>query len=99
VPELGSDRFLNTSDDHHALAVTLGLLRAADALDSRCLDSPRLLFACDGRHLQIHCYLEHDSAKARKVFTRKKKYRLLESLLDCHIEVVLSFASAIRRVA
>src|SRR5205814_6671718 len=37
VPEIGCDNFLKTSDDHHALAVTLGLLRAADALDSRCL--------------------------------------------------------------
>ena len=99
VPEAGSDKFLSPADDHHALAITLGLLRAADALDSRCLESPRLLFGCDGRRLQIHCFLERDSVKARKVFTRKKKYRLLESMLDCHVEVVLSVERAIRQVA
>src|SRR5687768_3720081 len=38
VPDAGCDRILNESDDHDGLRVTLALLRAADALDSRSLE-------------------------------------------------------------
>jgi len=48
VPEAGCDKILERGDDHSRLRRVLALLRAADALDSRSLESPRLLFALVG---------------------------------------------------
>jgi exopolyphosphatase/guanosine-5'-triphosphate,3'-diphosphate pyrophosphatase len=99
VPDAGRDRILSDSDDHDALRLTLALLRAADALDSRSLASPRLVFALRGRTLRIGCYLEEDCEKARKVYSRRKKFRLLEDLLACRIAIDVHFAEALSMVA
>ena len=99
VPDAGFDRILAESDDHDALRVTLALLRAADALDSRSLESPRLVFALRGRALRIACYLDTDSAKARRVYSRRKKFRLLEELLGCRVEIDVRCAEALSMVA
>jgi exopolyphosphatase/guanosine-5'-triphosphate,3'-diphosphate pyrophosphatase len=100
VPEPGRDRVLNESDDHDALRLTLALLRAADALDSRSLESPRLVFTMrGGGRLRIHCYLDDDCAKARKIYSRRKKFRLLEELLGCRVEIDVRFAEALSMVA
>ena len=79
--------------------VTLALLRAADALDSRSLESPRLVFALRGRTLRIGCYLDTDSAKARRVYRRRKKFRLLEELLDCRVELDVRCGETLSMVA
>ena len=99
VPDAGRDRILGDADDHDALRLTLALLRAADALDSRSLASPRLVFALRGRMLRIGCYLEEDCEKARKVYSRRKKFRLLEDLLDCRVAIDVHFAEALSMVA
>jgi exopolyphosphatase/guanosine-5'-triphosphate,3'-diphosphate pyrophosphatase len=99
VPDTGCDRILSESDDHDGLRVTLALLRAADALDSRSLESPRLVFAMRGRALRIACYLDTDSAKARRVYSRRKKFRLLEELLGCRVEIDVRYAEALSMVA
>ena len=99
VPDAGCDRILDKSDDHEALLVTLALLRAADALDSRSLESPRLVFALRGRTLRIGCYLDTDSAKARRVYTRRKKFRLLEELLDCRVAIDVRCGATLSMVA
>ena len=99
VPDAGCDRILGESDDHDGLRVTLALLRAADALDSRSLESPRLVFAMRGRALRIGCYLDTDSAKARRVYSRRKKIRLLEALLGCRVEIDVRCAEALSMVA
>ena len=99
VPDAGCDRILGDSDDHDGLRVALALLRAADALDSRSLESPRLVFAMRGRALRIGCYLDTDSAKARRVYSRRKKFRLLEELLGCRVEIDVRCAEALSMVA
>jgi exopolyphosphatase/guanosine-5'-triphosphate,3'-diphosphate pyrophosphatase len=99
VPDAGCDRILGESDDHDRLRITLALLRAADALDSRSLESPRLVFAMRGRALRIACYLDTDSAKARRVYSRRKKFRLLEELLGCRVEIDVRYAEALSMVA
>ncbi len=99
VPQAGGDRILAESDDHDGLRLTLALLRAADALDSRSMQSPRLVFAIRGRTLRIGCYLEEDSAKARKLYSRRKKFRLLEELLGCRVEIDVRCAEALSMVA
>jgi hypothetical protein len=74
-------------------------LRAADALDSRGLPSPRLSISRRGTQIRIVCRPHEDSAKVRRIFTRRKKFRLLEELLDCRIEVVVVARRRLRAVA
>lgn len=90
VPPAGQDNILRRRDDHRRLRLLLALLRAADTLDSRSAETPQLRFSLEGRRLKIHCHLEQNSAKARRVYTRRKKFRLLEELLGCRVEVQLS---------
>lgn len=104
VPEAGRDAILGRSDDADHLRQVLSLLRAADALDSRSLESPRLVFALVGSGtrlptLHVTCYLEADCAKARRVYQRRKKFRLLEELLGCQVEIEVARAAALGMVA
>lgn len=99
VPPAGCDEVLRPKDDHDRLRLLLALLRAADALDSRSLDSPRVVIAREGRQLRITCYLNRDCPKARKVYSRRKKFRLLEEMLNCRVEVTIATAAALRMVA
>ena len=109
VPDAGDDDVLHPDDDAERLLKVLALLRAADALDGRSLESPRLVFAWVaaqksgagwGRpRLRVTCYLENDSAKARRAYQRRKKFRLLEDVLGCRVEVEIALAQALRMVA
>ena len=99
VPAESCDEILRADDDAATLRLLLAFLRAADALDSRSLDSPRLVFSMQGRRLRIVCYLDVDSAKARRVFSRRKKFRLLEELLGCRVEVEIRVARELHLVA
>jgi exopolyphosphatase/pppGpp-phosphohydrolase len=106
VPDLGRDDVLSKADDADRLLLLLAMLRSADALDSRSVEPARLVFALSGmklttgrRDLRITCYLENDSAKARKVYRRRKKFRLLEELLDVRVDVESDRAEGLRLVA
>lgn len=99
VPESGRDGILAHADDHDALRLMLALLRAADALDSRSLESPRLVFTLRGRTLRIACYLDQESHRARKTYARRKKFRLLEELLECRVEIGVHCAQVLSMVA
>lgn len=99
VPPAETDEILHRADDHDTLRRILSLLRAADALDSRAIESPRLMLELLGRRLQVTCFLEHDTPKARKVYTRRKKYRLMEELLDCRVDVRIAMAQSLRMAA
>ena len=99
VPDPAGDKYLARIDDSAALLMVLALLRAADTLDSRSLASPRLAFAMRGRLLRIHCQLDSDCLKARKTYSRRKKFRLLEELLGVRVEVHVTQTVALRRVA
>lgn len=105
VPKTGSDDVLHAEDDHAALRKLLGLLRCADGLDSRSLESPRLVFALlAGRGsqppvLRVTCYLQSESEKVSRVYRRRKKFRLLEQTLNCRVEIEVARAQALRMVA
>jgi exopolyphosphatase/pppGpp-phosphohydrolase len=86
-PEIGSAEILRRSDDAPMLRMLLAILRSADALDGRSLESPHLAFELLGRRLQITCHLQNDTPKARKVYARMKKHRMIEELLGCRVEV------------
>jgi exopolyphosphatase/pppGpp-phosphohydrolase len=93
------DAVLRPRDDAARLLILLAFLRAADALDSRSLPAPRLQISRRGRRLRIVCRLRDDSTKARRAFTRRKKFRLLEKLLDCRVEVTVDVTRRLRLVA
>jgi exopolyphosphatase/guanosine-5'-triphosphate,3'-diphosphate pyrophosphatase len=99
VPEPRCDKYLNADDDARTLLIVLALLRAADALDGRSLESPRLVFALLGKQLRITCYLDSECPKAWRAYSRRKKFRLLEAQLDIRIEVRPEHARAIQMVA
>ena len=99
VPALGADQILRRSDDAPTLRTILALLRSADALDGRSIERPRLIFEMVGRRLQVTCFLEEDTPKARKVYTRRKKHRLLEELLGCRLDVRIAHPAGLRMVA
>jgi exopolyphosphatase/pppGpp-phosphohydrolase len=104
VPDAGRDAVLSRSDDADRLRQVLSLLRAADALDSRSLESPRLVFALVGRAtrlptLHVTCYLKTACAKTRRVYQRRKKFRLLEELLACQVEIEVAQAASLGMVA
>ena len=86
VPVLGEDDLLDRdADDVEAMRVLLGLLRAADGLDSRLLGGPNLVLTLRGRVIQIHGYVEMEESEAARVYGRRKKLALLEESLDCQI--------------
>jgi hypothetical protein len=103
------DDVLHPGDDHKRLRTVLGLLKAADGLDGRSLPTPQLVFALvagqergrDRRppELRVNCYLPFESAKARQVYTRRKKFRLLEETVGCRVEVEVALAQGLRMVA
>lgn len=87
VPELARDEILSAADDRRGLQKILALLRAADTLDSRSIDPPHLLFVRRGRQLRICCNVLSRPEKARKIFCRAKKYRLLEKTIRCAVQI------------
>lgn len=105
VPAAGYDDVLHAEDDHARLLGLLGLLRCADGLDSRSLESPRIVLALvagpapAGPTLRVSCYLKTDSEKVRRVYQRRKKFRLLEETLGCRVEVTVAQAQGLRMVA
>jgi exopolyphosphatase/guanosine-5'-triphosphate,3'-diphosphate pyrophosphatase len=96
VPPPGHDDILKKEDPHEEVLQVLAFLRLADALDSRSLPAPRLGIHLRGRRLVIDCAVLDDSPKARRVFGRRKKLRLLEEVLDCRVDVTLSVHSPAR---
>jgi exopolyphosphatase/guanosine-5'-triphosphate,3'-diphosphate pyrophosphatase len=89
VPAAQDDPALRRVRDPATLQLLLGILRAADTLDSRRLSAPRLNFVRRGRRIRIVCRVRDDSAAARRIFSRRKKFRLLEEMLNCRIDVVI----------
>jgi exopolyphosphatase/pppGpp-phosphohydrolase len=89
VPELGADEILRVADDRESLLTVLGLLRAADTLDSRSIQTPRLVMVRRDRRIQVSCFLHDISSRAEKAFCRPKKYRLMEQTVGCTLNVEL----------
>src|SRR4051794_141054 len=95
VPEIGFDEILTASENRRRMRLILAILRAADALDGRQHQAPRLVFALLGKKLSVTIYLEEDTAKARRFFKRRKKFRLLEDLLGLKVDVEIRHAHAV----
>ncbi|HEX8342672.1 MAG TPA: HD domain-containing protein [Tepidisphaeraceae bacterium] len=87
VPPIHKELHLGQADPRRPLRKVLGLLRVADALDSRQIAAPELVFTLTGRKLRVRCLVEGDLAEAKAVFRRRKKFHLLESFLGTEISV------------
>lgn len=87
VPQIGYDEHLLNGDGRKTLRMILALLRAADTLDSRNHDAPHIELQVRGRKLGILCHFDGGLGKAKRLFKRRKKFRLLEELLDCRVLV------------
>jgi exopolyphosphatase/pppGpp-phosphohydrolase len=95
VPDLGADEILRGSDDRESLRTALGLLRAADTLDSRSIEeTPRLLLMRRDRRIRISCLVREGVDEAEKAFCRPKKYRLLEETVGCSLDVDVQLGEA-----
>ena len=88
VPAAGDDALLLPGEDAWNMRMVLALLRAADALDSRRTRPPALGFSRRGRKLRIDARID-GGAKAEKIFRRRKKFKLLEKMLGCRVEMKL----------
>ncbi len=101
VPKTGFDGILRNNDSRRELRLVLALLRTADALDNRQLESSRIYLKRQGRRLTITCTVGSDDfRRAQKAIGRRKKVRLLEELLDLSIEIdVRSASSATKQIA
>jgi hypothetical protein len=99
VPAAGEESILRGEDDGESLRKLLAILRAADALDSRSLESPRLVFGLKKKRLHVNCYLEDLTAKARRIYQRRKKFRLMEEELGVRVEVDVLSAEILQLVA
>ena len=98
-PVEGKEGFLGLRDDRRAMRLVLALLRAADTLDSRSLESPRLVLELCGREIRVTCRLEEHDPRSVKVYGRRKKFRLLEALLDCRVRIDIRTGQPLQRVA
>ncbi len=88
VPEMGAEEYLDLSaDDGRALRMVLGMLRVADALDSRSGNGARLMGTVRGRVMTIYGYVSEASGMAERVLGKRKKFRLMEEMLECEVRV------------
>ena len=86
VPEVGAERYLNCNfDDLRVMRTLLGLLRAADSLDSRSQGGPQIVATVYGKVITIYGYVAGDAAVAAATLGKPKKFRLLESTLGCQV--------------
>jgi exopolyphosphatase/pppGpp-phosphohydrolase len=99
LPRLGDEALIRNEDDRADLRKILAILRAADSLDSRSLESPQLVFGLKKRRVHVTCYLRDLTGKARRVYLRRKKFRLLEDELSCTVEVDVRAVEALTLVA
>jgi len=100
LADRGDEQFLADADDRDALRILLALLRAADALDSRWLEGPRLIMSLRGRCLHILGYVARDLDRARRIYGKKrKKFRVLEDELGLETEIEWRRSEALRLVA
>ena len=88
VPEEGEECYLDREADHGGvMRILLGLLRAADALDSRTGEAPQLVATIRGRQMTIFGYVAGDAEAAAATLGRPKKFRLLEATLGCEVQM------------
>jgi exopolyphosphatase/pppGpp-phosphohydrolase len=86
VPQAGDERYLDPDCDNIRIMRTLlALLRAADALDSRTFGGPQLVATVRGKVITVYGYVAGNPAVTAATLGRPKKFRLLESVMNCQV--------------
>ncbi len=99
VPEIGFDDVLRSGDPRRSMRIVLALLRAADSLDGRQHDEPQVRIKLREGKLKVRCHLSTDCRRARKFFSRRKKFRLLEELLGVKVDLAVRDNAAVATAA
>jgi exopolyphosphatase/pppGpp-phosphohydrolase len=88
LPNPGDECYLErTLDNVRTMRVLLGLLRAADGLDSRAGRGAQLVMTARDRRVTVHGYLFDDADLHSRLLTKQKKLGLFESVLSCEVHV------------
>lgn len=87
VPRIGYDDILKSTDPRRAMRIVLALLRACDALDGRQHQPPHVRLKLQDRKLKVRCHLPTDCRRAKKFFSRRKKFGLLEELMGVKVDL------------
>ena len=86
---------LRNGDPRRPMRLVLSILRAADALDGRQHDPPHVRMKLRDDKLKLRCHLFTDCRRARKFFSRRKKFRLLEELMQVKVDIGVREAAAV----
>lgn len=78
---------LRRGDGRGKLRILLGILRVADAIDSRHASADAIVIRYKGRKLRIECLVGDDVEEARRRFARPDKFKLLEKALGLRVHV------------
>jgi exopolyphosphatase/guanosine-5'-triphosphate,3'-diphosphate pyrophosphatase len=88
VPPTSESEYLRRSDGRRKMKLLLGLLRAADGLDSRRISASAIVIKRKRLRLRIECSVSPcEMIKAQKAFMRRRKFKLLERSLNLEISV------------
>ena len=87
VPARSETQILLPGDRHRKLRILLGLLRAADGLDSRRASPTAIVMKQKSHRLSVRCLVGNDRAHARKKLGQSRKFRLLERSLKLTVSV------------
>ena len=85
--EISEQQILLSSDPCEQVRVLLGILRAADGLDSRRLAARAIIIKRRGKKLRITCVVGDKVAKARRRLGGANKWELLESELGLRVRL------------
>ncbi len=84
--QLEDQSILLCGDKHRKLRILLGLLRAADALDSRKLRPQTIIIRRGWRKLRICCIVRQEVSEARRRLGGRSKFELLGEELSLAIK-------------
>jgi exopolyphosphatase/pppGpp-phosphohydrolase len=91
VPAMRQDEILRheaDADDARTMGMLLGLLRAADGLDSRSVVPPRLFITMKGTRLTIQGFVAGSVGPVASKLGKAKKFRLMEEMLGCEVRAL-----------
>jgi hypothetical protein len=87
VPPVATSEFLLAGDGRKKIKTLLGMLRAADGLDSRRVSADAIIAKRRGRKLRISCLVNNKIDDARACFQRRRKFKLLAKMVKLRVMV------------
>ncbi len=69
------------------LRTLLAIFRAADALDSRRVETGGLTLRLQGKRLRIRCFVESNRREANRLFAKRRKFDMIEDILGLAVKI------------